>query len=103
MEYNIENEEDILILRGKKGNYCSNFKKWKLKIKEWFKITILDEQEPLVQSKDRTKEVQVWSRGNIYVEIKFVYIYLKIAQFESFLEIHWLIDWLIDWLPKPGK
>ena len=48
MEYSIENEEEILILKEKKGNYCSNFKKWKLKIKELFKITILDKQEPLV-------------------------------------------------------
>ena len=47
MEYNIENEEGILI-QGK-GNYCSKFKKGK-KTKNLFKITILDEQVPSVQS-----------------------------------------------------
>ena len=31
------------------------------------KITILDEQEPSVQSADRTKAVQVWSWGNMYL------------------------------------
>ena len=31
-----------------------------------FKITILDEQEPSVQSADRTKAVQAWSWGNMY-------------------------------------
>ena len=59
MEYNIENEEGILI-QGK-GNYCSKLKKGKLKTKKLLKITILDEQEPSVQSADRTKAVQVWS------------------------------------------
>ena len=53
MEYNIENEEGILI-QGK-GNYCSKLKKGKLKTKKLFKITILDEQEPSVQSAERTK------------------------------------------------
>ena len=37
MEYNIENEEGILI-QGK-GNYCSKLKKWKLKTKKLLKIT----------------------------------------------------------------
>ena len=54
VEYNIENEEGIHI-QGK-GNYCSELKKRKLKIKKLFKITILDEQEPSVQLKDRTKK-----------------------------------------------
>ena len=65
VEYNIENEEGLLI-QGK-GNYCSEFRKGKLKTKELLKITILDEQEPLIQSADRTKAVQVWSWGNIYL------------------------------------
>ena len=64
VEYNIENEEGILI-QGK-GNYCSKLKKGKLKTKKLLKITILDEQEPSVQSADRTKAVQVWSWGNMY-------------------------------------
>ena len=57
MEYNIENEEGILI-QGK-GNYCSKLKKGKLKTKKLLKITILGEQEHSVQSADRTKIVQV--------------------------------------------
>ena len=65
MEYNIENEEGILI-QGK-GNYCSKLKKGKLKTKKLLKITILDEQEPSVQSADRTRAVQVWSWGNTYL------------------------------------
>ena len=43
VEYNIENEDGILIQR--KGNYCSKLKKGKLKIKKLLKLTILDEQE----------------------------------------------------------
>ena len=35
-----------------KGNYCSKLKKGKLKTKKLSKITILDEQEPTVQSAD---------------------------------------------------
>ena len=31
------------------------------------KITILDQQEPSVQSADRTKAMQVWSLGNMYL------------------------------------
>ena len=57
VEYNIENEEGILV-QGKR-NYCSKLKKGKLKIKKLFKITILDEQEPSAQSEDRTKAVQI--------------------------------------------
>ena len=57
MEYNIENEEGILI-QGK-GNYCSKLKKGKLKTKKLLKITILGEQEHSVQSKNRTTAVQV--------------------------------------------
>ena len=49
-----------------RGN-CLKLKKGKLnKIKKLSKITILDEQEPSVQSADRTKAVQVWSWGNMY-------------------------------------
>ena len=48
MEYNIENEEGILI-QGK-GNYCSKLKKGKLKTKKLLKITILGEQDYSVQS-----------------------------------------------------
>ena len=36
---------------------------------------MLDEQEPIVQSADRTKEVQVWSWGIMYL--------LKVANQES--------------------
>ena len=57
MKHNIVNEEGILI-QGK-GNYCLKLKKEKLKTKKLLKITILDEQEPSVQSADRTKAVQV--------------------------------------------
>ena len=49
-----------------KGNYYSKLKKGKLKTKKLIKITILDEQEPSIQSADRTKAVQVWSWGNVY-------------------------------------
>ena len=42
-----------------KRNYCSKLKKEKLKTKKLLKITILGEQEPSVQSADRTKAVQV--------------------------------------------
>ena len=57
MEYNIENEEGILI-QGK-GNYCSKLKKGKLKTKKLLKITILGEQEHTVHLADRTKAVKV--------------------------------------------
>ena len=50
-----------------KGNYCSKLKKEKLKNRKLFKITMLDQQQPSVQSKDRTKAVQVWSWENIYL------------------------------------
>ena len=65
MEYNIENEEGILI-QGK-GNYCSKLKKGKLKTKKLLKITILGEQEHSVQSADRNKAVQIWPWGNMYL------------------------------------
>ena len=39
-------------------------KKGKLKTEKLLKITVLDEQEPSVQSADRTKAVIVWSWGN---------------------------------------
>ena len=57
VEYNIENEEGILI-QGK-GNYCSKLKKRKLRTKKLLKITILDEEEPSGKSGDRTEAVQV--------------------------------------------
>ena len=47
MEYNIGNEEGILI-QGK-GKYCLKLKKRKLKTKNLLKITILGEQEHSVQ------------------------------------------------------
>ena len=50
MEYNIENEEGILI-QGK-GNYCSKLKKGQLKTKTLLKITIFGKQEHSVQSAD---------------------------------------------------
>ena len=64
VEYNIENEEEILFQR--KGKYCSKLKKGKLKTKELLKMTILDEQEPSVKSTDRRKAMQVWSWGNMH-------------------------------------
>ena len=57
MEYNIENEEGILI-QGKE-NYCSKLKKGKLKTKKLLKTTILDEQERSAQSADKSKARQV--------------------------------------------
>ena len=57
MEYNIKNKEEILI-QGK-GKHCSKLKKGKLKTKNLLKITKFDEQDPSVQSADRTKAVQV--------------------------------------------
>ena len=58
VEYNIENEEGIPI-KGKR-NYCQKLqKKEKLKTKKLLRNTVLDEQEPSVQSADRTKAVQV--------------------------------------------
>ena len=65
MEYNNENEYWIL-MQGK-GIYCTKFKKGRLKTKKLLKITMLDEQEPSVQSADRTRAVQVWSWGNAYL------------------------------------
>ena len=46
-------------------NCCSKLKKGKLKTKKLLKITIIDEQEPSVQSADKIKEVQVWNSGNM--------------------------------------
>ena len=59
MECNIENEVEILI-QGKR-NYCSKFKKEKLKTKKLVQIIKLDEQELSIQSVDRTKAVEVLS------------------------------------------
>ena len=66
MEYNIENGEGNNFIQ-RKRNYYSKLKKGNFKIKKLIKITILDEQEPSVQSADRTKAVQVWSWGNMYL------------------------------------
>ena len=41
--------------------------KGKSKTKMLLNITSLDEQEPSVQSADRTKAVEVWSWGNMYL------------------------------------
>ena len=61
VQYNIENEEGILI-QGK-GNYCLKLKKGKLKLKScWKLLGISDEQEPSVQSAE-----QVWSSGNMHL------------------------------------
>ena len=48
-------------------NYCFKLKKAKLKTKKLLKNTILAEQEHSVQSADRTKTVQVWRLGNMYL------------------------------------
>ena len=56
MEYNIENEEGILIQE--KGRYCSKLKKKNrnLKTKKLLKIIILDyKKKPSIQSADTTK------------------------------------------------
>ena len=63
MEYNIENEVEILI-QGKR-NYFSKFKKEKLKTKKLVQIIKLDEQELSIQSVDRTKAVEVLSWWNM--------------------------------------
>ena len=53
-------ENEGILIQGR-GNYCSKLKTGKLKSKRLLKNTILDEQEPSVQSADRAKTVQVWS------------------------------------------
>ena len=65
LSYDTKNGE-ILIQEEGIENYCSDWRKGKLKIKKLSKITVLDEQEPSLQSVDRTKAVQVWSWGNMY-------------------------------------
>ena len=45
-----------MLIQGKQN--CLKLKKEKLNIKKLLKINILDEQEPSVQSADRTKAVQ---------------------------------------------
>ena len=62
--YNTENRR--ILIRQRRGNYCAKLKKGKLKTERLLKITILDEQEPSVQSADRTKAVKVWSWGSLY-------------------------------------
>ena len=54
-----------ILIQGR-WNYYSKLKKEKLKTKKLLKITILDEQEPSVQSADSTDAVQVWSWGKRY-------------------------------------
>ena len=55
VEYNIENEEGILI-QGK-GNYCSKLKKGQLKTKSMLKPTILGEQEHSLQPAGKAVQV----------------------------------------------
>ena len=52
-----------ILIQGR-WNYYSKLKKENLKTKKLLKITILDEQEPSVQSADSADAVQVWSWGN---------------------------------------
>ena len=54
-------------LSREKEAIVQNLKKGKLKTKKLLKITIVDEQEPSVQSADRAKAVQTWSWGNIFL------------------------------------
>ena len=68
VEYNIENEEEILIQR--KGNYCSKLKKGKLKFRKLFKILILDEREPSVQCYDDSRQNQSKTDQNYYLQLK---------------------------------
>ena len=58
VEHNIKNEAEIVI-QGK-GNYCSKFKKGKLKTKT-------GEQEHSIQLAERTEAVQVWQWGDMYL------------------------------------
>ena len=61
------------ILIQERRNYCSKFKKGKLKTKKLLKINSLDEQESSVQSEvdksktERSKAAQAWNWGNIYL------------------------------------
>ena len=57
-----------------KENFLRNRKKRKLKPPKLSKINILGEQEPSVQSADRTKAKQVWSWGNVLTV--FMYFFL---------------------------
>ena len=57
LEYNIENEEGIIIQW--KKHFCSKLKKGKLKTKKLVKITILGEQEHSVQSTDNQKNASL--------------------------------------------
>ena len=71
MEYNIENEEGILI-QGR-GNYCSKLKKGKLKTEKLSKISILDEQqtEPK-QYKSEVEEICIYQ--NLESDCHSIYI-----------------------------
>ena len=63
------------------GNDCSKLKEKKLTTKKLLKITILDEQEPPVESTERIKAVQIWSWGNMYLPKpgKCIYIWKSIV------------------------
>ena len=51
--------EEYLTRKKEHGIIVRKWKKGKVKIEKLSKITILDEQEPSVQSADRTKAAQV--------------------------------------------
>ena len=95
MEYNIENEEGILIQPHTmgKGNLFE-IKKRKV-TKNLLKITLLDEQEPSVQSADKTKAVQVW-RWNIYWYTET----WKVALTASLSENNYLVGSMLETIPS---
>ena len=64
-EYLSVREEKIIVRNWKKEIL---FEIEKRKVKDWkvVKKIILDEEEPSVQSEDRTKAVKVWCWGNMY-------------------------------------
>ena len=62
VQYNIKNEKGVL----RKLSF-EKLTKGTLGTKKLLKINILDQQESLVQSADRTKAMQVWSWGNTYL------------------------------------
>ena len=50
--------EEYLPIQGT-GNHCSELNTENLETKSWLKITILDEQQPSVQSADKAKVFHV--------------------------------------------
>ena len=62
--------EEYLSRKNEQGIIVRNWKKVKVKIEKLSKITILDEQEPSVQSADRTKAAQVWGWGNTFIKTR---------------------------------